>query len=146
MGEEFYKGGFILRAYETSNNFKDLQGWSDGRLQWAGSDILTTSNGVAKTSSWGMPDYTKPVGLVVGTQTVAVDSIGYVRLVSRSYESLTVQVAGLIVYQTTQPATSGDMLYDSGYFLIPAGSTVRIIATNKLDGTEAGYYCPLLKS
>ncbi len=101
---------------------------------------------VDKDSSWGMPDYTKPVGLVVGTQTVAVDSIGYVRLFSRSYESLTVQVAGLVVYQTTQPATSGDMLYDSGYFLIPAGSTVRIIATNIDDGFEVGYYCPLMKS
>ncbi len=45
MGQEFYKGGFILRAYSTNDQFIDLQGWADGRLHWNGNDILTTAGG-----------------------------------------------------------------------------------------------------
>lgn len=40
-----YKGGFILRAYSTNDQFIDLQGWADGRLHWNGNDILTTAGG-----------------------------------------------------------------------------------------------------
>lgn len=41
LGDPTYKGGFILRAYSELEKYVDLQGWSDGRLQWKNQDIVT---------------------------------------------------------------------------------------------------------
>lgn len=44
-GDTTYKGGFIVRAQTTDNEYHDLQGAADGSLFWDGKNVVRSVNG-----------------------------------------------------------------------------------------------------
>lgn len=74
-GDTTYKGGFILRAQTTDNEYHDLQGAADGRLFWNGKRIPISVNGIAAAADTG--DVTIPVATATkyGLMKAATDEV-----------------------------------------------------------------------
>lgn len=97
---------------------------------------------VSTDSTWGMPDYANRVSMSLGETIVPVNAVGYVGKTYTDEGTLTVTVDGVEVYSNGSGSSSN---YASSQFLIPAGSTVKIVKTGD-SGLRVSYYAPLKTS